>query len=599
MDALRQAVRDAALRLPKPAGVPLSYGTAGFRLEASLLDSTVQRCALLAALRSLQQGGRATGVMVTASHNPAKDNGVKIADSNGGMLAVAWEAHATRLANAATADDLLQAVEAIVEEERVQVGEGMSGQVLLARDTRESGPRLLDAALQGVALVPGVASVSCALLTTPQLHWLVWAANRQPPTSPLPCESDYFTTLASAFTALLSSSPSSSAPAPAPAPFPCPPLLVDAANGVGAPKLQRLVDEVRGRGGVVLAAAVRNAGREGEGALNEGVGADFVQKEQRAPRGFGGEEDMTHRCVSLDGDADRLVYFFHTPPSTTASEPASSSPSVPPAAPVFHLLDGDKIAALFVSFLVHTLRTISPSAPPPPASASSLPPCAWFALPSFRPISLGVVQTAYANGASTAYLTEQLGAPPAVARTGVKHVHAVAERWDVGVYFEANGHGTVLFGQELLAWLEEQAGKGLSEDSALHRLAALSRLCNQAVGDALANVLAVEAVLRCRGWSEREWSAMYQDLPSRQLKVRVADRSMFVPCEDDTRLLQPTALQTTIDDAVAGVQGGRAFVRPSGTEDVVRVYAEAATQVAADALAHTIAAAVERASPVA
>ncbi|CAI7851055.1 unnamed protein product [Closterium sp. NIES-54] len=108
MDALRQAVRDAALRLPKPAGVPLSYGTAGFRHDAALLDSTVQRCALLAALRSLQQGGRATGVMVTASHNPAKDNGVKIADSNGGMLAVAWEAHATRLANAATADDLVQ-----------------------------------------------------------------------------------------------------------------------------------------------------------------------------------------------------------------------------------------------------------------------------------------------------------------------------------------------------------------------------------------------------------------------------------------------------------------------------------------------------------
>ncbi|CAI5505541.1 unnamed protein product [Closterium sp. Naga37s-1] len=677
MDALRQAVRDAALRLPKPAGVPLSYGTAGFRHDAALLDSTVQRCALLAALRSLQQGGRATGVMVTASHNPAKDNGVKIADSNGGMLAVAWEAHATRLANAATADDLVQAVEAIVQEEGVPVGDATRGRVVLARDTRESGPRLLDAALQGVALVPGVTPTACALLTTPQLHWLVWAANRQPPASPLlPSEDLYFSTLVSAFTALLPASSSSPSPSaapspslspsssPAPAPFPCPPLLVDAANGVGAPKLQRLVEEVRGRAGVALAVAVRNTGGEGEGELNEGVGADYVQKEQRAPRGFGGEEDMAHRCVSLDGDADRLVYFFHSPPSpttttaTTASQPSSSpAPSLAPPAsapPTFHLLDGDKIAALFTSFLVHTLRAISPSQPPPPASASALPPCAWFALPSFRAISLGVVQTAYANGASTAYLASQLGCAPAVARTGVKHVHAVAERWDVGVYFEANGHGTVLFGEELLAWLQaqsetglpegsgenggcrfgewgsvgvwecgcmgvyfeanrhgtvlfghvllawlqEQTEKGLPEGSALQRLVALSMLCNQAVGDALANVLAVEAVLRCQGWSHHEWSRMYHDLPSRQLKVRVAERSMFVPCGDDTRLLEPAALQATIDAALAGVAGGRAFVRPSGTEDVVRVYAEAATQEAADALARTVAAAVEQQSPV-
>ena len=36
---------------------------------------------------------------------------------------------------------------------------------------------------------------------------------------------------------------------------------------------------------------------------------------------------------------------------------------------------------------------------------------------------------------------------------------------------------------------------------------------------------------------------------------------------------------------MAKVPQGRCFVRPSGTEDCVRVYAEAATQDAADALA--------------
>ena len=34
--------------------------------------------------------------------------------------------------------------------------------------------------------------------------------------------------------------------------------------------------------------------------------------------------------------------------------------------------------------------------------------------------------------------------------TGVKYLHAVAHRYDVGIYFEANGHGTVLFAKSLV-----------------------------------------------------------------------------------------------------------------------------------------------------
>ena len=35
-------------------------------------------------------------------------------------------------------------------------------------------------------------------------------------------------------------------------------------------------------------------------------------------------------------------------------------------------------------------------------------------------------------------------------------------------------------------------------------------------------------------------------------------------------------------------EGGRAFVRPSGNEDVVRIYAEALTQTSADTLAREV-----------
>ena len=56
---------------------------------------------------------------------------------------------------------------------------------------------------------------------------------------------------------------------------------------------------------------------------------------------------------------------------------------------------------------------------------------------------LQFLQTAYANGASTQYAEHQVKVPVQCAKTGVKHLHHAAKDFDIGVYFEANGHGTV------------------------------------------------------------------------------------------------------------------------------------------------------------
>ena len=60
---------------------------------------------------------------------------------------------------------------------------------------------------------------------------------------------------------------------------------------------------------------------------------------------------------------------------------------------------------------------------------------------------------------------------------------------------------------------------GHEQQKAALRLLAISKLINQAVGDALSGMLLVEAILRHMGWSIKRWSELYQDLPSKQLKV--------------------------------------------------------------------------------
>ncbi|XP_045813973.1 phosphoacetylglucosamine mutase-like isoform X1 [Trifolium pratense] len=547
----KSLILESSSRFLIPQGVKVSYGTAGFREDASILSSTVYRVGILAALRSLKTQS-VIGVMITASHNKVSDNGVKIADPSGGMLSQDWEPFADELANAPSPQQLLQLITEFVEKERIPFDGVRPAEILLGRDTRPSGEALLEAARQGVTSIVGAVASDMGILTTPQLHWMVRARNKGIKAS----EQDYFEQLSNSFRCLMDLIPTGQSKCDGMNDK----LVVDGANGVGGAKLQILHKLLN-----VLDIEVRNSSQD-EGVLNDGVGADYVQKEKVAPRGFG-SKDAGIRCASLDGDADRLVYFSVLPESN---------------API-DLVDGDKILSLFAVFIREQLSFLNEKED----------------IKNFDKSRLGIIQTAYANGASTNYL-KHLGLEVNLTPTGVKYLHEKAADFDIGIYFEANGHGTILFSETFIEWLEVRSNKlssgskGSEAEKAALRLLAVSKLINQAVGDALSGVLLVEVILKHMGWSIHRWNELYHDLPSRQLKVKVADRTSVVTANAETVVVRPPGLQEAINAETAKYTQGRCFVRPSGTEDVVRVYAEASTQEAADTLANCVAKLVDQ-----
>lgn len=123
----------------------------------------------------------------------------------------------------------------------------------------------------------------------------------------------------------------------------------------------------------------------------------------------------------MDGDADRLVYF------SVQSNNISK----------IDLVDGDKMLSLFAVFIKEQLSILNGNEK----------------VNDNYHARLGVVQTAYANGASTDYL-KRLGLEVVFTPTGVKYLHEKAAEYDIGIYFEANGHGTILFSEFFLSWLE-------------------------------------------------------------------------------------------------------------------------------------------------
>lgn len=315
---------------------------------------------------------------------------------------------------------------------------------------------------------------------------------------------------------------------------------VDGANGVGALKIVEMAKRLD----QLLPVNVFNDGTTGE--LNKNCGADYVKVSQKSPEGM--VLKPGDKCASVDGDADRIVYFYLD------------------SSRIFHLLDGDKISTLIASYLQEKIEE------------------AGLQLGK----GLGVVQTAYANGSSTAYVKEVLKVPVACVKTGVKHLHKKAHNFDIGVYFEANGHGTVLFSEDFKTKLHkamQDPNLSVQRKEALQELESAMNVVNETVGDAMSDMLLVEAILSKKQWNLDAWSKCYEDLPNRQRKVQVKDRTVITTTDAERRTMSPNGLQEEIDKLVSGYGKGRSFVRPSGTEDVVRVYAEAQTQQEADSLA--------------
>lgn len=210
------------------------------------MESIVVRMGILSCLKSKSENGKTVGIMITASHNPEEDNGIKICDSNGDMIDDKWEKYATTLVNIPE-EQVLPYIKEIVERERLNIS--VKSNVALGYDTRKSSIPLSMICIKGIPHCTANLH-NFGLVTTPQLHYLVHRMNLHGTAMP----KDYSDHFIKAFKDMKEFFINKEAIK----------ITVDAANGVGASQLALFK---RGLEDLIDFTVVN----DGKGLLNHGV----------------------------------------------------------------------------------------------------------------------------------------------------------------------------------------------------------------------------------------------------------------------------------------------------------------------------------------
>jgi phosphoacetylglucosamine mutase len=447
-------------------------------------------------------------------------------------LEQSWEDYVTDLANIQDDQAVFDKVSELVQ--KLSIDLSAPSKVVFGRDTHPSGVNLTKSLKDGLTAI-NTEYHDYEVLTGSQLHYIVRCLNTADTAEPYgePTEEGYFSMLATSYKALVQGRAV------------LPTLTVDCANGVGAPKLAELAKHI---GGDFLSVKIINDNVDNIERLNFKSGADFVKTTHEYPEGL--SSNTQARFASLDGNADRLVYYY------SDSETKA-----------LKLIDGDKISSLAAMFIKNLIQKAN-----------------------LGHLKIGVVQSPYANGNSTRYLTEVLELPLTISKACARNFHYDFETYDIGIYFEAKGHGDILFSPSTLKSIEDANPQSPDQEQALSTIKAFADLVNHTSGDALSNMLMVEAILTHKQWSLATWDKLYADLPSKLTKISVEDRSLFTTINSGTQLSKPEGLQLIIDDIVSQFFKGRAFVLPSESEDLVTIYSEAATESDCENLSNQIAA---------
>ncbi|CRH00172.1 phosphoacetylglucosamine mutase, putative [Plasmodium relictum] len=365
-------------------------------------------------------------------------------------------------------------------------------------------------------------------------------------------------------------------------------IYVDCSNGVASLKIDNFnsVFKILNKRIIKI-----NYIKEEDNILNLNCGSDYVYSKKKLPVNAPSREINCKFCT-FDGDADRILYFFidenqneynhytndligkNTLNNNSLNENKIKDNNIV-------ILDGPKIICLFLNCIIKILLHIKINKKELNAEKD------------IEKININIIQTAYVNTASIHYLNnvkkkvneqieifQYINLNIICTKTGIKHLDNIARKSSIGIFFEPNGHGTIYTDiNQLNEWAKKLY---INKDKYFIALKKYLLFFNQTAGDAVIDFLAIELSLSFLNLTIKEWDNFYKPFPSLYINIMCPKyilKKLKTHPHNEQYLIEPKCLQQKIDKVInqVGSKNARCFIRPSGTESLIRIFAEAET----------------------
>lgn len=584
------------------------YGTSGFRFHEDIMMNIADKIGQAIGIIILMQNKEPShpkhfGVMITASHNPYTDNGIKLIDDKGFMMTQEIERRVMEqiVNDHISIDEILDHIQQInpiiCPGEMYQIiPKHRNVYLFFGTDTRRSCSELKRLIFVGTQMIINKYNNQCGstknntkdstkminlrmvdlgMRTTPETHVCVMRCNLYEHMIDMMYPSDnliidlsnniryplssHYVLLIQGFIKKYNLDLSH--------------VVVDCANGVGSVTLDRVfTGDIEKFGPTIINRQITNHKK-----LNDGCGSDHMMnfytqhhkmllslindlddinpyndKNEHKER-TDQDRDMIFRPntlhASFDGDADRIILYLYDETK-------------------INVLTGDHMSYLILGYIVDSLMN-SEKYDDDNGTNPSTELKVSRKKPTKESISIGVVHTGYSNGGFVDAIDKIIGNPNLgsnikihrlVAPIGVKNLIDMAKQYDIGIYFESNGHGSVM----------------VNNHHGIKELVQISELFNSLIGDAIMNLIGLCHIIQQTDSTYTDMLMMFKEKESRTVKIIVADKNIYKTSHDQTKLLEPVLIAHKLDNLLTQTcfEGCRAFVRPSGTEDILRLYVE-------------------------
>ena len=374
--------------------------------------------------------------------------------------------------------------------------------IVIGMDTRESSNEIRKLIIKGINNIDICSNIiNLNLITTPIIHYEVWKRNNNETNKYLNFyyENVNFKKLKNIIEN----------------------TLIDCANGVSYIWIKKLESYIKINSEEEIKFNLINTDIDNYKKLNNECGSDFVCNKKILNKD---QNEFRDLMVSFDGDGDRIVFYY-----VKEGE--------------LKLLNGDKISSLIIKYLINILKDEKIK----------------------KEVKINIVYTGYSNGNFIKYIKSLENIPNIklnliCTATGVKNLHKEAEKGDIGIYFEANGHGTLLFNKNI-------HNKKINN---------FSKIFNNLVGDSISNLIGIFYIINELKITKEEWYNLYEEKENKIRNIEVIDKEIFYTNDDETMLIEPKLVQEFIDYLMEKYKENDlfCFIRPSGTENKLRIYIE-------------------------